>query len=78
MTSGYCMKCKTKKEIKNITFLVTKNKNKAAKGQCKLCNTNMYAILPKDSKSKKTTKLKKSKKTTKSKKSKKTTKSKKY
>lgn len=76
MTVGYCMKCKTKREMVNVEFITTKTGNKAAKGQCKKCNTNMYAMLPKTdatvSKSKKSKKSAKSK----SKKSKKPAKSK--
>lgn len=70
---AFCMKCKAKREMVNVEFITTKTGNKAAKGQCKKCNTNMYAMLPKTdasvSKSKKSTKskTKKSKKSTKSK-----------
>jgi hypothetical protein len=76
MTTGYCMKCKAKKEMDKVVFVTTKTGNKAAKGQCKKCGTNMYAMLPKDSSSVKS-KSKKSKKSSKSKKSKKGGKSKK-
>lgn len=48
MTTGYCMKCKKKQEIGNTSYITTKRGSPACKGQCKKCNTNMYAILPKD------------------------------
>ncbi len=48
MTTGYCMKCKKKQEIGNPSYITTKRGSPACKGQCKKCNTNMYAILPKD------------------------------
>ena len=47
MTEGYCMKCKKKQEMKNISYITTKRGSPACKGQCKKCDTNMYAILPK-------------------------------
>ena len=86
MTTGHCMKCKTKQEMVDTHGEKTKNGRSAMKGKCGKCGTNMYVMLPSDKsssakpkskKSKKTTKSKKSKKATKSKKSKKVTKSKK-
>ncbi len=81
--SAFCMLCRVKREMVKPQFVTTKTGNKAAKGQCKKCSTNMYAMLPKtgvqtkSKKSKKSSKSKKSKKGGKSKKSKKSKKSRK-
>ena len=42
---GYCMKCKSKKEMKDCKEQVMKNKRKAAKGKCVSCGTSMFKIL---------------------------------
>ena len=41
------MRCKAKREMIKPVFVTTKTGNKAAKGQCKDCGTNMYSMLPK-------------------------------
>lgn len=74
--SAFCMSCRTKREMVKPEYVTTKTGNRAAKGQCKKCSTNMYAMLPKTgiavkSKSKSKSKKSKSKKGGKSKKSKK-------
>lgn len=68
MTTGYCMKCKDKKEMVNTTNVTTKNGRHAVKGKCKKCGTNMYVILAGKSGSgtKKSKRSKKSKKSRKS------------
>ncbi len=42
---GYCVKCKTMKEIKDEEKVTMKNKRLAVKGKCPDCNTGMYKIL---------------------------------
>ena len=44
---GYCVKCKSKKEIKNGTKVTMKNDRKAMKGECPTCGTGMFRILGK-------------------------------
>lgn len=45
--TGYCMKCKTQREIKDAEETVMKNGMKAAKGTCPECSTGMYKIIGK-------------------------------
>ncbi len=42
---GYCVKCKSKKEMKDTQEVTMKNKRQAMKGKCSTCNTGMYKIL---------------------------------
>jgi Zn finger protein HypA/HybF involved in hydrogenase expression len=42
---GYCVKCKSKKEIKDGKEVTLKNKRKAIKGKCPDCGTGMFRIL---------------------------------
>lgn len=44
---GYCVKCKSKREILNASEIVMKNKRKAVKGTCPTCGTGMFRILDK-------------------------------
>ena len=44
---GYCVKCKSKKEIQNATQITMKNGRKAMKGTCPTCGTGMFRILGK-------------------------------
>jgi len=44
---GYCVKCKSKKEIKDAKEVSMKNGRKAMKGNCPECGTGMYRILGK-------------------------------
>ncbi len=44
---GYCVKCKTKREISNGGEVTMKNGRKAMKGNCPVCNTGMFRILGK-------------------------------
>ena len=48
MTTGHCMKCKKKQEMKDTKSVKTKNGRSAMKGKCCKCDTNMYAMLPND------------------------------
>lgn len=45
---GYCMKCKTKRQIKDGTVATMKNGMNAVKGICIVCGTKMFKILPKN------------------------------
>ena len=44
---GYCVKCKSKKEIKEPVEVTMKNGRKATKGKCPTCGTGMFRILGK-------------------------------
>jgi len=44
MTTGYCMKCKTKREIKDPQVTELKNGRPAVKGTCPKCGTKMFRI----------------------------------
>lgn len=41
---GYCMKCKSKKEMKNIKSITMKNGRPATQGVCPSCGTKMFKI----------------------------------
>jgi len=43
---AYCVKCKAKKEMKNVERVTMKNGRPAVKGKCVSCGTGMYKILP--------------------------------
>jgi uncharacterized Zn finger protein (UPF0148 family) len=45
MPEGYCVKCKSKKEIAEAKEEVMKNGRKAIKGKCPTCGTVMFKIL---------------------------------
>lgn len=42
--SGYCMKCKTKREMKNVKQITMKNGRPATEGTCPVCSTRMFKI----------------------------------
>ncbi|MBT8253177.1 MAG: hypothetical protein HKN00_03430 [Flavobacteriaceae bacterium] len=44
---GYCVKCKSKKEMENATKVTMKNGRAAMKGKCPTCGTGMFRILGK-------------------------------
>ena len=44
---GYCVKCKSKREIQNGGEVTMKNGRKAMKGTCPACGTGMFRILGK-------------------------------
>jgi hypothetical protein len=46
--SGYCLKCKDKKEIVNGTVKTNVKGNKYINGNCKDCNKKINRILKKD------------------------------
>lgn len=43
---GYCVKCKEKREMKDVEHVEIKPGRPAAKGKCTVCGTGMYKILP--------------------------------
>jgi len=45
MTTGYCVKCRTKREIKNSKSMTMKNGRSAIKGTCPTCKTKMFRIV---------------------------------
>jgi hypothetical protein len=45
MAEGYCVKCKSKKEIADALEETMKNGRKAIKGRCPTCGTVMFKIL---------------------------------
>ena len=47
MATGYCVKCKSKKEMKDEQKVTLKNGRQAAKGKCCDCGTSMFKILGK-------------------------------
>ncbi|MCX6778764.1 MAG: DUF5679 domain-containing protein [Candidatus Magasanikbacteria bacterium] len=48
---GYCVKCKAKREMKDVSEVTMPAKGggtrPAAKGTCPVCSTGMFKILPK-------------------------------
>ncbi len=46
--TGYCVKCKTKRDMKDAEVVTMKNGRKAVKGVCSVCGTGMYSIMKKD------------------------------
>ena len=41
---GYCLKCRTKREMKNAAPVTMKNGKQATAGVCPVCGTKMYKI----------------------------------
>jgi Zn finger protein HypA/HybF involved in hydrogenase expression len=41
---AYCMKCRTKREIKDPKQVVLKNKRPATQGVCPVCGTKLFRI----------------------------------
>ena len=44
MAEGYCVKCKTKREMKDAKQVKMKNGRDATKGTCPVCGCGMYRI----------------------------------
>ena len=44
---GYCVKCKEKREMKDVKIVEIKPGRPAAKGVCTVCGTGMFKILNK-------------------------------
>ena len=45
MGQGYCVKCKSKREMAESKEVTMKNGRKAMKGKCVTCGTSMFCIL---------------------------------
>jgi hypothetical protein len=41
---GYCVKCKTKREMKDAVKIEMKNGRPATEGKCPVCGTKMFKI----------------------------------
>jgi RNase P subunit RPR2 len=41
---AYCVKCRTKREIKNAKVIIMKNGRPATQGVCPVCGTKMFRI----------------------------------
>jgi len=41
---GYCVKCRTKREIKDARSITMKNGKPATQGTCPVCGTKMFRI----------------------------------
>jgi len=46
--TGFCLKCRQPKEIKNEENITMKNGLKAVKGKCPDCGTKVFRILGKE------------------------------
>ena len=46
--SGWCVKCRSKKEIKNGVVKASKKGNKYIQSNCESCNTKINRFLKKD------------------------------
>ena len=44
---AYCVKCKTKREMKDAKEVKMKNGRPAMKGRCPVCGTGLYRIVSK-------------------------------
>jgi hypothetical protein len=42
--TGYCLKCKQKREIQNAVGITMKNGKPATTGTCPVCGTKIYKI----------------------------------
>jgi len=42
--TGYCMKCKEKREMQSTEQVIMKNGKPATKGVCEACGTKMFKI----------------------------------
>lgn len=41
---AYCVKCREKREMKNVKVVIMKNKRPATQGECVECGTKMFKI----------------------------------
>jgi len=44
MTTGYCVKCRDKREMQGTSAITMKNGKPAVKGTCPTCSTKMFRI----------------------------------
>ena len=42
--TGYCMKCRTQREMKDTKTVTMKNGRPATEGKCPTCGTRMYRL----------------------------------
>jgi hypothetical protein len=52
VVEAYCVKCKSKRPMKDNQKVTMKNGRNAMQGKCETCNTGMYKILAADKKAK--------------------------
>lgn len=43
-TKGYCVKCKTSRDMEEIQIITMTNGSEAMRGKCPICKTGMYKI----------------------------------
>lgn len=43
--TGFCVKCRTKRELKNPVEVILKNGRRAIKGTCSTCGTTVYVFM---------------------------------
>ncbi len=43
--TAYCVKCKQKRDMKDVEKVTMKNGRPAMRGKCSVCGTGMYKIL---------------------------------
>ncbi|MFQ5711598.1 MAG: DUF5679 domain-containing protein [Candidatus Geothermarchaeales archaeon] len=46
MPTGFCVKCRTKREISGGKEMIMKNKRRALVGKCPVCGTKIFRFLP--------------------------------
>jgi len=44
LMEGYCMKCRTKRDMKDAKQITMKNGRPATQGSCPVCGTKMFKI----------------------------------
>jgi hypothetical protein len=44
MAEAYCVKCKTKREMKDANLITMKNGRPATEGKCSVCGTKIFKI----------------------------------
>jgi hypothetical protein len=44
MATGFCVRCRKKKEMKNPKRVTMRNGRKATRGTCPVCGSGMYRI----------------------------------
>lgn len=41
---GYCVKCRSKQDMKNAKAIIMKNSRPAVQGECTVCGTKVFRI----------------------------------
>jgi len=49
MVKGYCVRCKEKREMKDVVIVKTARGGFMGKGKCSVCGTSMSVMMSKDS-----------------------------